>query len=284
MTQSPNPASGEKTLPPSVTGERHLEAAAPPARRQSALSRFWKEWLEPIVFALLITQFIVTMVAVDGVSMMPNLRDGERIIVPKYEMWLHRLGIGEFERGDIVVFKPPRAAAEVSPMLRRDFLGLWEYRPYLIKRIIGVEGDRIRIQGGEVWVNDLPLNSSFTTDYWKAQGCWDTGSAIANQATSAQQGIVTDQLEITVPENHFFVMGDNRTPSGSEDSRAFGTVPLSDLAGRAAFVVWPLQRPAQLSYDCAQNAAGTPSDEKAPAFRMLPPPAGFNELEQKLGE
>lgn len=281
MTQS-TPSS--EPLPPSVTGERHL-AAKLPVSRQSALGRFWKEWLEPIVFALLITQFIVTMVAVDGVSMMPNLRNGERVIVPKYEMWLHRLGIGEFKRGDIVVFKPPREAAAVAPQaLQRDFYGLWKYRPYLIKRVIGVEGDRIRIQGGEVWINDLPLDSSFTTDYWKAQGCWDTQSAIANQATSAQQGIVPDQLEVTVPENHYFVMGDNRTANGSEDSRAFGMVPLSDLAGRAAFVVWPLQRPASLGYNCTGSSAGTASPEKESALRTLPPPTGFEQLKQQLGE
>ncbi len=248
------------------------------------MGQFWKDWLEPIVFALLITQFIVTMVMVDGVSMMPNLRNHERVIVPKYESWLHRAGIGEFHRGDIVVFKPPRAAAAVVPTLNRDFYGLWNYRPYLVKRVIGVGGDHIRIQGGDVWINDKPLDARFTTAYWQEQGCWDRESSIANQATSSQQGIMPDQLELTVPQGQYFVMGDNRSANGSEDSRAFGTVPLNDIAGRAAFVVWPLQRPAKLNYDCANNRAGEASPEKDSALRTLPPPPAFGELSRQLGE
>ncbi|ADY26000.1 signal peptidase I [Deinococcus proteolyticus MRP] len=283
-SQGQPPQSHPQAYPQSVTGERHLQAAPAGPARRTGLARLWKDWLEPIVFALLITQFIVTMVAVDGVSMMPNLRDGERVIVPKYEGWLHRAGIGEFGRGDIVVFKPPQAASEVVPTLRRDVAGLWTYRPYLIKRIIGVEGDRIRIQGGDVWINDKPLDSSFTTAYWQEQGCWDRDSAIANQATSAQQGMMPDQLELTVPEGHYFVMGDNRTANGSEDSRAFGTVPLSDIAGRAAFVVWPIQRPTELAYDCQNSRAGQASPEKESALRSLPAPAGFGELSRQLGE
>ncbi|MFC6617336.1 signal peptidase I [Deinococcus radiophilus] len=274
---------GQSPQPSRVTGAPAAQTVTVP-RRRSPLARFWKEWGEPIVFALLITQFIATMVRVDGASMMPNLRHQERVIVPKYETWLHRMGVGEFERGDIVVFKPPRAAAAVVPTLRDDFLGLWTYRPFLIKRIIGVEGDRIRIQGGEVWINDKPLDSSFTTDYWQEQGCWDRDSAIANQATSAGQGIVPDQLELTVPEGHYFVMGDNRHPSGSEDSRSFGTVPLSDVAGRAAAVVWPLQRPNELSYDCAANQTVNPSQDQESAFRTLPAPPAFDQLEQQLGQ
>ncbi|GHF97877.1 signal peptidase I [Deinococcus piscis] len=283
-SQGQPPQSPSEAYPQSVTGERHLQATSARPAARSGLARLWKDWLEPVLFALLITQFIVTMVKVDGVSMMPNLRDGERVIVPKYEMWLHRLGVGEFDRGDIVVFKPPQAASEVVPTLRQDFYGLWTYRPHLVKRIIGVEGDRIRIQGGDVWINDKPLDASFTTAYWQEQGCWDRDSALANQATSAQQGVMPDQLELTVPENHYFVMGDNRTVNGSEDSRAFGTVPLSDIAGRAAFVVWPIQRPAELGYDCQNSRAGQASSDKESALRTLPAPAGFTELSRQLGE
>lgn len=96
-----------------------------PKAKPSFLQRLWRELLEPIVFAVVITQFIATLVGVDGVSMMPNLRHHERVLVPKYETWLHKAGIGDFSRGDILVFKPPAEAGT------RSFLGLWNFRPFL---------------------------------------------------------------------------------------------------------------------------------------------------------
>jgi len=89
------------------------------------LGRVWKELLEPIVFAVVITQFAATAVGVDGISMMPNLRHHERIFVPKYETWLHKAGIGQFRRGDILIFKPPReVAARAAYLTRPGPLGL----------------------------------------------------------------------------------------------------------------------------------------------------------------
>ena len=182
----------------------------------NAFQRLWKELLEPIVFAVVITQFIATLVGVDGVSMMPNLRHHERVFVPKYESWLHKAGVGSFKRGDILIFKPP-AAAET-----RTFFNLWSYRPFLIKRLIGLPGDKVRIEKGVVFVNDVALNDNYTASYWQEQGCWDTESPIANQIQSSLKNIVPDQSELTVPAGEYFVMGDNRTENGSEDSRLFG--------------------------------------------------------------
>ncbi|MFC6590805.1 signal peptidase I [Deinococcus lacus] len=256
-------------------------SVAPAPRRQpSPLERLWKELLEPVVFAVLVTQFLVTMVSVDGVSMMPNLRNGERVFLPKYETWLHKAGIGQFHRGDIVVFKPPRAAAAISPHLTKDFLGLWTYRPFLIKRVIGVPGDRVRVSGGEVYVNGQLLDSGWTTNYWLEQGCWDTVSPVANQAAVSAEGILEDRAEVTVPQGHYYVMGDNRTEGGSEDSRLFGAVPLRDIAGRAAAVIWPIMQKQNLSYDCAMRQAGEGSGENELAWRSLTRPEAFSKLGQ----
>ncbi|MFC4455493.1 signal peptidase I [Deinococcus sonorensis] len=245
-------------------------------RRPSFLQRLWKELLEPIVFAVLITQFIGTVVGVDGVSMMPNLRHHERVFLPKYETWLHKAGIGSFHRGDILVFKPPAAAEQ------RSFYGLWNYRPFLIKRLIGLPGDRIRISQGITYVNGAALDASFTTDYWKQQGCWDTGSQQANQALNDQNGIVTNQKEFTVPAGQYFVQGDNRTERGSEDSRFFGPIPLRDIAGRAAAVIWPIMRQENATYKCGQNLTPdqmvTFSGKSVLNWRLLSRPAAFNSL------
>lgn len=249
------------------------------------LGKLWKEVLEPVVFAVVITQFVATLVGVDGVSMMPNLRDRERVFVPKYETWLHKAGIGDFQRGDILIFKPPREAADQAPTLTKPGpLGLWTYRPFLIKRLIGLPGDRVRIEGGQVYVNGVLLDSSWTTDYWREQGCWDTQSDLANQATSSAQGILPDQPEITVPEGHYFVMGDNRTAGGSEDSRLFGPVPMRDVAGRAAAVVWPILRKAHARYDCSSGTVAEFSGPNVLNWRVLERPEAFEELKTRLAK
>lgn len=218
--------------------------------KETALAhRLWKNWLEPGVIAVAFTTFGASAVGVDGASMMPTLRDGERIVIPKYETWLHRLGVGQFSRGDLLIFKPPAGS------VTKDFLGLWTYRPFLVKRLVGLPGDRVRVTGGDLYVNDRKLDEGFVTDYWKAQGCLDTTSALANHATTAQLGLVPDAAEITVPAGHYFVMGDNRTANGSEDSRMFGVVPLNDVAGRAVFSVWPVVRKANAAYPCAYEGA-----------------------------
>lgn len=240
--------------------------------------KIWKEFLEPLLFAVLVTQFLLTIVGVDGHSMMPNLRHGERVFVPKYETWLHKAGIGSFKRGDIVIFKPPRSAADKSPSLMRSAFGLWNYRPFLIKRVIAVGGDKVSIDKGEVLVNDKQLDSSWTTKYWDTQGCWDTQSILANGAASSREGILTDKKEITVPDGHYFVMGDNRTEGGSEDSRMFGTVPLRDIAGRAAAIIWPIMRKTEMAYDCPSSQPKDPSGENQMNWRLLNSPKQFNEV------
>lgn len=262
MTRNDQPADKVVSRPPQPT----------------TLQKLWKEILEPIVFAVVITQFIATLVGVDGNSMMPNLRNRERVFVPKYETWLHKAGVGNFKRGDILIFKPPREAAAQIGNLNKSAFGLWNYRPFLIKRLIGLPGDRISISGGEVTVNGQKLDSSWTTDYWRQQGCWDNQSDLANNAASGRIGVVQQAQEITVPAGHYFVMGDNRTMNGSEDSRMFGPVPLRDIAGRAAAVVWPIMRKSTAKYDCAAETVAELSGNNELNWRVLSRPEGFSEL------
>ena len=88
-----------------------------------------------------------------------------------------------------------------------------------IKRVIGVAGDKVRINEGHVYVNGRLLDEPYVpTDYS------DTRS----------------MAEVTVPEDSLFVLGDHR--SMSSDSRDFGSVPREDIYGKAAFVYWPMDR------------------------------------------
>ena len=103
-------------------------------------------------------------------------------------------------RGEVVIFEFPN-----NP--ERDF----------VKRVIGLPGDTVEIQRGTVIVNSIPLNEPYITRR-------DTGT----------------MGRITVPENGYFVLGDNRR--GSNDSRNWGSVPIDNIIGRALVTFWPLDR------------------------------------------
>lgn len=202
--------------------------------------------LLPIVLTL---TFVFTLVAVDGTSMMPTLRTGERVLLLKYEAWLHRWGVGQFKRGDILVFDPPQ---EVASQVR--ILGLWNSTPSLIKRLIGLPGDRVRIQKGVVYINNRPLEQGFTIDFWKKQGCWQTTARpLERDVVNNVDPNYTDGRERTVPPGEYFLMGDNRSPGGSLDSRSFGMVAQHNILGRATGVLWPFVRRAQATDTCQGN-------------------------------
>lgn len=82
-----------------------------------------------------------------------------------------------------------------------------------IKRVIGLPGDQVRIENGTVYVNDQPLYETYIADQPQYSGTWD------------------------VPEEQYFVLGDNR--NNSSDSHLWGFVPEDDIVGRALLIYWP---------------------------------------------
>lgn len=145
-----------------------------------------------VLLALVVRAFLVESFEVQGHSMEPTLHDGERLLVNKF---LYRFQ--DPTRGDIVVFRYPLGT-------ERDF----------IKRVIGVPGDRVRIEEGRVFVN---------------------GELLEEPYVARRDGY--SMPERVVPPGHLFVLGDNR--GNSEDSRIFGFVPLHLLVGKAMVVYWP---------------------------------------------
>jgi signal peptidase I len=158
-------------------------------------------WLRDLIISLAISAFIIIFlyqpVKVEGTSMMPSLDDQERIFVNKF---VYR--IEAIQRGDIVVFRYPRDPSKS-----------------FIKRVIGVAGDHIRIEGGRVFVNGVPLAEDYVPESYEDERSYP---------------------EITVPENSFFVLGDHRTMSN--DSRDFGPVDQSFIYGKAVFGYWPVDK------------------------------------------
>lgn len=177
----------------------------PRAGGRSGLRRVLVTILQALVVALVVTTFGVSTVAIQGDSMAPTLRDGDRVLVPRYETWLHRLGLGAFGRGDVVYFPDPLAGGIL--------------RPHLIKRIVAVAGEEVALRDGVLYVDGERRSEPYLPDTWRAP---------------------VDLGPFEVPSGHVWVMGDNRSPLGSVDSRRFGPIPAAAIEGRAALVLWPL--------------------------------------------
>ncbi|HLO12339.1 MAG TPA: signal peptidase I [Pseudoneobacillus sp.] len=170
-------------------------------------SELW-EWIKALAIAValaaVIRYFFFAPIVVDGLSMMPTLHNGDRMIVNKLNY-----KIGEPKRFDIIVFHAPE---------NKDY----------IKRIIGLPGDRVEYKDDTLYINGKPYKEPYLDEYKK----------------QVIDGPLTDPFTLeekigrkTVPEGQLFVMGDNRR--FSKDSRHIGTVPMEKVLGRTSIVYWP---------------------------------------------
>ena len=173
--------------------EGGVEPQSPP-QGTSEWKRFALDLLETVGLALVLFVIINSVsarVRVDGSSMLPTLHDGEFVLVNKLA---YRMGIPT--RGDIIVFRST-TEADLD----------------LIKRIIGVPGDRVVIGGGRVKVNGQNLEEAYINDAPNYSGEW------------------------TVPDGYLFVLGDNR--NDSSDSHMWGYLPEKNVIGKALLIYWP---------------------------------------------
>jgi signal peptidase I len=153
-----------------------------------------------VSFALVfgfVRPFVVEAFYIPSESMVPTLRIGDRVLVNKF---IYRFA--QPERGDIIVFESVEGGGED-----------------LIKRVVGVPGDKISVRGGRLLVNGEPQREPYVYKKYP------------DRSSSAPT---------TVPEDHVFVMGDNR--ANSRDSRYFGTVPEKKIEGEAFLRFWPPDR------------------------------------------
>lgn len=167
-------------------------------------------WLKPIIREVLVTLaiaivlFLAIQVTIQSSvvlfsSMEPNLHEGQRIIISKVVYWFH-----EPERGDIIVFPNPNNSDE-------------EY----IKRIVGLPGEVVEIKDG-------------VTHIHQANG----ETIILDESEYISDPAYDDYSSRTIPEEEYFVLGDNR--NNSYDSRRGWTVPRDEIVGKAWLSIWPL--------------------------------------------
>ena len=184
----------------STTTTTPVAAAIPPAAPAPIRSGIGV-WLRDLIISVAISAFIIIFlyqpVKVEGTSMMPSLEDQERIFVNKFVYRLEPI-----ERGDVVVFRYPRDPSKSY-----------------IKRVIGMAGDRIRIDAGQVYVNNVALDETYVP---------------------AEYADTRTYPELVVPPYSYFVLGDHR--SMSNDSRDFGAVNQTFIYGKAVFGYWPMDK------------------------------------------
>ncbi|MBH5316664.1 signal peptidase I [Paenibacillus sp. GSMTC-2017] len=173
------------------------------------------EWTKAIVIAvvlvLLIRQFLFSPYIVDGESMEPNFISGERLIVNKI---LYTFKEPKF--GEVVVFDVPEE--------KRKF----------IKRVIGVPGDKIRLEGDDLYINDVKVEEPYIKEVLEEA---HAKGELYNNTENFPNNTFTESV---VPEGMIFAMGDNR--SNSRDSRSIGFVKDDEIVGRADIVFWPLNK------------------------------------------
>lgn len=169
-------------------------APAEPNRHLGGVGLWLRDLLVSAVASVLIITFLYQPVRVEGTSMLPRLEDHDRLFINKF---VYRFAA--IERGDVVVFHYPR-----------------DPEKSYIKRVIGLPGDKLRIDHGQVWLNGKRLREPYVPETYE-----DSRSMGA----------------MVVPEDSYFVMGDHR--SISSDSREFGPVDRPLIYGKAVFVYWP---------------------------------------------
>ncbi len=166
-----------------------------------------KENIKVLAIALSLSLLVRILIAepryIPSDSMMPTLEVGDRLVIEKVSYNFHPPATG-----DIIVFEPPQQLQRYGYAKNQAF----------IKRIIGLPGDTIRIEEGIVYINDQPLPENYI-------------------AEPPEYALLTS---VKVPEDKYFVMGDNR--NNSNDSHVWGFLPRKNIIGRAIFRFWPYQR------------------------------------------
>jgi len=179
-------------------------------QRGFSIVNFILEFVQSIVLALsvfvLLYLFVVQPNEIKGNSMLPNFVNGELLLTDKLSYQL-----GDPQSGDVVVFKAPPS----EPCSEDEC----EY----IKRVIGVPGDRVKVEGGRVYLNGRLMDDSFLSE-----------GMVTEPGAFSQAGV-----EKVVPVDQYLCFGDNR--SHSRDGREFGTIKRELIVGKAFFKYWPIK-------------------------------------------
>lgn len=217
MQQEPSiPTTGANTTPDEPENPIHTGSGTKSdGAWKGALSTIAILIAAPLI-AVLLTAFVFQSYEVDGPSMETTLQNRDRLIVWKMPRTLSRITKHEYvpARGDVIVFVKHGVYEQGSGAEKQ-----------LIKRVIGVPGDRVVVADGYITIYNDIHPDGFNPD---------AGQEFTDNITKPTTG----NVDITVGDNEVFVSGDNRT--NSLDSRSFGTVASNDIVGKMVLRIFPL--------------------------------------------
>jgi signal peptidase I len=215
-----DPGGVDTTAPPSEPQKAEAPARAEPGRstkggeKSHTTRRTIIEWAiligSALLIAVLIKTFLFQAFYIPSESMKPTLNVGDRVLVNKMSYRLH-----DVNRGDIVVFETPPKAKDANGEIKD-----------LVKRVVALPGETLETRAGRVFINGRPLEEPYLENGTK------TCAPNSNPTNCADIGAMK------IPEDHVFVMGDNRT--ASKDSRFFDPIEESSIVGRVFVRIWPI--------------------------------------------
>jgi signal peptidase I len=171
-------------------------------KTKKIIREYVEAFVVAFIIAMVIRTFVVQAFKIPTGSMIPTLNIGNRLIANKF---IYRFQ--EPQRGDVIIFK-----STIDP--KKDF----------IKRLIALPGETVEIKNGFIYINDILIeDNAITCRYYYNYGLYGAYNE-----------------KIYVPEDSYFVLGDNS--SNSRDSRYWGFVPKKNIKGKAWLVYWPLTK------------------------------------------
>jgi signal peptidase I len=187
--------------------------------KKSTVREYFESIVIAVILALFVRTFVVQAFKIPTGSMENNLLIGDHLLVNKFVFGptstsIERvlLPIGTIRRGDVLVFKYPEQPD-------RDF----------IKRVIGLPGETLEVREKKVYVNGSALDEPYAHFL-----------SPASEASAFHEVTSFDVRErygpVTIPANHYFMMGDNR--DNSQDSRYWGFLPRENIKGKALLIYW----------------------------------------------
>jgi len=162
-----------------------------------------------LCLALLIRFFLIEPRFIPSLSMYPTFDVGDQLAVEKVSKWYR-----PYKRQEVVVFNPPEAFRTIVNGAIGGDAGSKKAKEALIKRIVAVEGDKMEVRNGKVFINDVEQDEEYTAE----DAAYTFGP-------------------IVVPSGNVLCLGDNR--NHSLDGHIWGFLPVENVIGRAVFIYWP---------------------------------------------